>query len=194
MKIHVTGKQMDVGDSFRTYIETEFQAVIVKYFDDSLEGHVVISKGAHHITADISIHMGRNVDVHCKGEATEPYVAFDQALSRLNSRLMRYKTRLKDHHKKHHGTNSDRVEIQKFILNPPSDVQEAPTQDGYPAIIAEMTLDILTLTVSDAVMHMDLTDSPVVMFKNSSNNNFNVVYRRQDGNIGWIDPTMQLQK
>ncbi|MBL6946934.1 MAG: ribosome-associated translation inhibitor RaiA [Rhodospirillales bacterium] len=185
MEITVKGKNINVGDSLRSHVEENLDSDVKKYFDRALHATVIFSREAHLFRADVTVHAGRGMTMQGKGSADEIHAAFDGALDRITKQLRRYKRRLRDHHK---GRGSEEtLSAQQYVLAPESDDQEI-TSDAQPAIIAEMEAVIDTITVSEAVMHMDLADSPVVMFRNRAHGGLNVVYRRPDGNIGWIDP------
>ncbi len=188
MEISVSGKHVDVGDAFRTYAEAQLTDSVTKYFDQAIDAHVTVSREGSMMHVDISVHPGpRGLIVQGRGEAGEAYPAFDAALSRISKQLRRYKRRLVDDQRRR-AANDDIVSAQQYILQGDSGDEEVEV-DAQPVIVAEMQTDIETLTVSEAVMHMDLADLPVLMFRNSKTNALSVVYHRKDGNIGWIDPS-----
>ena len=184
MDVSVKGKHVDVGEALRDHVIDHLDRSVRKYFDKALDANVTFSREGHSFRADISVHSGRGVVVQGGGDGGDAYAAFDGALGRIAKQLRRYKRRLKDHHKGR--GDDDLIAAQKYIIAPDEE-EEAPV-DAQPTIIAELATEIATLTVSEAVMRMDLTDYPVVMFRNSAHGGLNVVYRRPDGNIGWIDP------
>jgi ribosomal subunit interface protein len=190
MKISVTGRHMNVGESLRDHATTKLQEVTEKYFSRAIESHIVFDKHNHGFQTDIQVHVGRNIMVQGHGEADDAYIAFDMALSRVNGRLRRYKNKLKDTRSAPtHEEMAEMIEAQKFVLagaGHEKSSEEAPEQ---PLVIAEMTTQIETLTVSEAVMRMDLSGYPAIVFKNKLGGGMNVIYRRPDGNIGWIDPS-----
>jgi ribosomal subunit interface protein len=188
MEISVSGKHVDVGDAFRTYAEAQLTDSVTKYFDQAIDAHVTVSREGSMMHVDISVHPGpRGMIVQGRGQAGEAYPAFDAALERIAKQLRRYKRRLVDD-KRRRAANDDIVSAQQYILQGDSGDEEVEV-DAQPVIVAEMQTDIATLTVSEAVMHMDLADLPVLMFRNSKTNALSVVYHRKDGNIGWIDPS-----
>lgn len=184
MEITVKGKNLDIGDALRGHIETQIDASVSKYFERAIDASVIVSKDGHNFRADISVHPGRGILIQGHNQADEAYAAVDGAIARIAKQLRRYKSRLQDHHKNH---ADEAVAAQYSILQPESEDEEV-SAEGQPAIVADMPHDIATMTVGMAVMRMDLADSPVLMFRNSAHGGFNVVYRRTDGNIGWIDP------
>jgi len=189
MQLSVKGKQIDVGDSLRQYVETQLSDVVAKYFGSPLDAQVTFSREGQNFRADIAVHAGRGLVIQTNGSAAEPYPAFDMAVERSAVRLRRYKTRLKDHHQD--IAEGAALAAQTFVLNPANEegAEEAPVN---PAIVAEMTTTIETLTVSEAVMRLDLGDLPALMFRNRANNEFNMIYRRADGHIGWVDPAQTV--
>ncbi|MBB6252478.1 ribosome hibernation-promoting factor, HPF/YfiA family [Nitrospirillum iridis] len=203
MHIIVKGKQLDVGESLRTHVETTLTGLVEKYFSNPLEATVVLSREAHLYKADIQAHVGRGIILQAYAEATEPYPAFDDAAERVAKRLRRYKRRLRDHHQREQADAA--VPARKYIINADAHDDEAddgvnaPAADGHavngngadhhPMIIAEMQTNIDMLTVSEAVMRMDLAELPALLFRNRAHGQLNMVYRRPDGNVGWVDPS-----
>ncbi len=195
MQISVTGKQVDVGDALRRHVETTLESLLGKYFRTAIEAHAVFAREAHLICADLSLHVGRGMVVNSSAAAADHYVAFDAAGERLAKQLRRYKRRLRDYHGKARPA-AERPEMARaFVLAPIDEEADedagpgAAAGDGAaPVVIAEMSTELPQLTVGEAVMRMDLADAPVLLFRNRSHGELNVVYRRGDGNIGWIDP------
>jgi ribosomal subunit interface protein len=188
MQLSVKGKQLNVGDALRTHVSDSLSRILGKYFGDAIEVSVTISRDGHMYRAVVVAHVGRGIQVQAQGGAEEPYPAFDTAAEHLAKRLRRYKSRLRDHHKDS-GPKAETLLAQQYILA--GDDEEEAAEDvgqGQPAVVAEMTTEIPSLTVSEAVMRMDLADQPALMFRNSSHSGLNMIYRRADGNIGWIDP------
>jgi ribosomal subunit interface protein len=196
MHITVTGKQIDVGDALRRHTQAAIEDIAEKYFGNALEAHVVFSREAHLIECDLQVHIGRGILVRSEAEANEAYAAFDIAAERIDKRLRRYKRRLRDHHA--HEKERERAEpLGRTYVLQPGDNEDAPTPEGgHPQamVIAEMETPIPQLSVSEAVMRLDLADLPALMFRNSARGTFNVIYRRRDGNIGWIDPGLPRQR
>lgn len=186
MDISITGKQLDIGDTLRSYIETELADTVGKYFSRALGCTVTICRESHLFRADASVRVIRNVAVQGGATGETAYAAFDAALARIAKQMRRYKRRLNDHHGRR--TADEAIPAQQYVIAPEHEDIELPV-DGQPAIVAEVQTEIDSLTVSEAVMRMDLSDVPVVMFRNRAHGELNVVYRRPDGNIGWIDPS-----
>jgi len=188
MQLSVKGKQLNVGDALRTHVSDSLSRILGKYFGDAIEVSVTISRDGHMYRAVVAAHVGRGIQVQAQGAAEEPYPAFDTAAEHLAKRLRRYKRRLRDH-REDSGPKAETLVAKQYILA--GDDEEESAEDvgqGQPAVVAEMTTEIPSLTVSEAVMRMDLADQPALMFRNSSHSGLNMIYRRADGNIGWIDP------
>ena len=185
MKLSVTGKQIDVGDALRDHIETSLHATASKFFDNAMDGSVVLAKSAHLFRADISVHIGRNMLLQGHAEAGDAYAAFDAACDRIAKRLRRHKRRLRDHRKS--GKDEEAMLANAYVLAG-EDGEKESASGASPVIVAEMETQIRTMTVGEAVMRMDLADVPAMMFRNSAHGGLNMVYRRNDGNVGWIDP------
>jgi ribosomal subunit interface protein len=189
MNLTVKGKQLDVGDALRTHCAERLDSVTSKYFGDAIEATVVFSREAHLYRADLSMHVGRNIQMNAGAEAAEPYVAFDGAVDRLAKRLRRYKRRLRDHHREEAGPP---IAAQAYVLQAEPEAEaETETEeaaDEQPIVIAEMTTPVETLTVTQAVMRLDLAELPALMFRNPAHGGLNMVYRRPDGHVGWVDP------
>jgi ribosomal subunit interface protein len=209
MHISVTGHQIDVGDALRQRVEDDLADSVDKYFDQAMEGSVVFSREAQGIRVDISVHVGRGIMLQGHGQAENAHAAFDGALERIAKRLRRHKRRLRDHHRDRKASRiEDAWEAPQYILSgegegddesdgtgaddadfeDDDDAAAAGAAEPAPVVIAEMTTRIESLTVGEAVMRMDLADQPALIFRNSSHGGLNVVYRRTDGNIGWVDP------
>ncbi|PCJ44855.1 MAG: ribosomal subunit interface protein [Alphaproteobacteria bacterium] len=192
MNIIVTGKQMDIGESLKSYVEGHIDGIVDKYFEhtiDSIDGTVTMSKNAHLHRADCNVHLGHGVYLQTHAEEKDVYAAFDAAAEKMEKRLRRYKRRLTNHHKER--PNEERAYAAQYnVFKAEPEAAEENDENLQPAIIAEMQLDIPEVSVSDAVMRLDLGELQTLMFRNSAHGGLNVVYRRSDGNIGWIDPKL----
>ena len=187
MQLTVTGKQIDTGVELRRHVETSLDAILGKYFKTAIEAHVVFSKEAHLSRTEVSIHIGRGIVVNAGASGTETYAAFDAAAERIAKQMRRYKRRLRDHHAKMRESFEAGESARDYVLAP---LAEEDDGDGGQAVVAEMSTDLPNLTVGEAVMRMDLADAAVLLFRNRSHGELNLVYRRPDGNIGWIDPKL----
>ena len=191
MDISVKGKNLDVGDTLRGHAVDNLTSAVAKYFERAIDASVIFTREGRHMRTDISVHPGpRGLVVQGRSEDEDPYAAFDGALVRVSKQLRRYKRRLANHHKGH--VDEILPALQYGIQ--PDHAEEEVAEDAEPVIIAEMPQEIATLSVSEAVMRMDLADLPVIMFRDKSSGRLNVVYHRADGNIGWIDPSDQETK
>lgn len=195
MHITVTGKQIDVGDALRSHTQAALEDIAEKYFGNALEAHVVFSREAHLIHCDLQVHVGRGILVQSEADGNEAYVAFDGAAERIDKRLRRYKRRLRDHRAQEKERERTETLGRTYVLQP-GEEESAPQPDDkqQPMVIAEMETPIPQLSVSEAVMRLDLADLPALMFTNSARGTLNVIYRRRDGNIGWIDPGLPRQR
>jgi len=185
MQLTVTGKQIGTGAVLRERVEASLAAILGKYFKTAIEAHVVFSKEAHLNRAEVSIHIGRGIVVNASASAAESNAAFDAAAERIAKQMRRYKRRLRDHHAQAREAFEVSEHARDYVLAPLAEEGE----EG-PAVVAEMSTDVPSLTVSEAVMRMDLANAPVLLFRNRSHGELNIVYRRLDGNIGWIDPEL----
>lgn len=192
MDIQVYGKQIDIGDALREQIVDRLGDGVSKYFESAIDAHITLSREAHLIRVDCSVHVGHDIRLQSHGEAPDPYAAFDLALERIEKRLRRYKRRLTDHHQRQRESFESQQATSYVLAGEDDESVEEPSAD-QPIIVAETTTDIPTVTVGDAVMRMDLAEAAVFMFRNSAHGGLNVVYQRADGNVGWIDPTDSVQ-
>jgi ribosomal subunit interface protein len=190
MQLTVTGQQIDVGESLRTHAEAMLAGMVDKYFGHAIEASVVFSRESRAmIRSDISVHVHRGLVLRGHAVAAEAYAAFDAASERLAKRLRRHKRRIReDHHT--HRSRQDVVltAAQQYVLSGEMDEAAEETVHDAPTVIAEMKTDIESLTVSQAVARLDLGDLPALLFRNSGHGGLNMIYRRPDGNIGWVDP------
>ncbi|WP_299865318.1 ribosome-associated translation inhibitor RaiA [uncultured Hoeflea sp.] len=184
MSVRVSGKHMEIGESFRTRIVDHVTGAVRKYFDGGFSSHVTVEKSGSRFQADCKIHLDTGVVLHATGEAQDPQPAFDAAADRIEKRLRRYKRRLKDHHA---NGQPNPAELAYAVVGAADDDADEVPEDYAPAIIAESTKQLVTMSVANAVMALDMTDERILMFRNAGNDALNVVYRRNDGNIGWID-------
>jgi ribosomal subunit interface protein len=185
MNLRISGKHMDIGEAFRTRIEGRIGEAVDKYFDGSYSGSVTVEKSGSRFSADCMIHLDTGMALQAAGEAQEPTSAFDAAAERIEKRLRRYKRRLKSH--KASPSEPDIMAAYR-VMEPLADDDEEIPDDYAPAVVAESTVSLRTMTVASAVIELDSRDSPVFVFRQAGSGEVNIVYRRDDGNIGWIDP------
>ncbi len=185
MALRVSGRHMDVGEAFRTRIEERLNEQVAKYFDGNFNGSVVVSKESARYCADVTLHLDSGVYFQATAESHDPESSFIAAMEKIEKRLRRYKRRLKDHKA---GANTSR-EVAYTVMSAVPDEEEEVAEDFAPAVIAETSMVVGTMSVANAVMELDRRDGPVVVFRNGASDNVNIVYRRADGNVGWIDPS-----
>jgi len=185
MSLRISGKHMDIGDAFRSRIEGRIGEAIDKYFDGGFSGHVTVEKSGSRFAADCMIRLDSGMALQSGGEAQEPVAAFEIAAERFEKRLRRYKRRLKSHQ----ASGSDSIDVSYQVIAPVAEDDEEVPVDYAPAIVAESTVALDRMSVASAVIALDTKDSPVVVFRNANDGQVNIVYRRPDGNIGWIDPS-----
>ena len=192
MDIKVSGRHLDVGDALRAHVGQRIEAGAAKYFDRSIAAQVTFSKAGHGFHVDCTLHAPRGVTLQSHGEGGDAYSAFDAAADKIDKQLRRYKRRLTNHHQNSEHAERMLEQAQAYVLAATLDGDDAETvHNDHPIIIAETRTDIPRVSVSDAVMLMDLANVPAFMFRNAGNDQLNVVYRRPDGNIGWLDPAPQ---
>jgi len=193
MQITVSGKQVDLSDALRVRVSDALAIVAGKYFDHALDAHVTFGRARSFFTCDINLHAGRGLTLRGEGEAADANAAFDDAAEHIATRLRRYRHRVNEHHRD--LANRTPQSARQLVLRQETDTEAADGEqtNGHTAefatIVAETASSIDKLTVSEAVMRMDLAHQPVLMFRNSGSGELNVIYRRPDGHIGWIDPT-----
>jgi ribosomal subunit interface protein len=197
VQINVSGKQVNLSDALRTRVADSLDGIATKYFDQAMEAHVTFGRARSFFTCDINLHAGRGLLLRGEGEAADAHAAFDDAAEHIATRLRRYRKRLNDHHREE--ASRDRPQkARNVVLAAEPDDETASSKEGggnghapqvFATVVAETHTEIVRLSVSDAVMRMDLADQKVLMFRNSGTGELNVIYRRADGNIGWIDPT-----
>lgn len=197
MQLIVTGKQVDVGEALRTHVSAALDAILGKYFGSAIDAHVVFAREGYLIRAEIAVRLSRGILVNGRAAGSEFYGAFDGAAERIAKQLRRYKRRLHDHHAKNRapGETAEHEErARSYILAAGEEDAEEVALVGEavaPVVIAEMSTELPQLTVGEAVMRMDLADTVFLLFRNRAHGQLNLVYRRGDGNIGWIDPSVE---
>ncbi|HWG07041.1 MAG TPA: ribosome-associated translation inhibitor RaiA [Beijerinckiaceae bacterium] len=195
MGLRVSGKNFAIGEAMTHHVHDRIAAAADKYFDGSVSGHVVVEHEGSGYRADCTLHLTSGVTMQAEGRAHDPYLSFDQAADRLEKRLRRYKRRLKDHHPGSNnaaasGGGPDQDVVADYVIEAPD--SEAADPQGFDAVvIAEQTKALRTMAVAAAVLELDFTGAPVLVFRHAGSGRVNVVYRRSDGNIGWIDPSTQ---
>jgi len=187
MRYQISGKQIDIGEALQTHVQDELNETVQKYAERPTEAVVVFSKSGHEFVCEATVHLSTGLTAQAKAHQNEIYAAFEFCREKMEKQLRRYKRRLKDHHK-------DRVEpveiygASSYILASEVESEDQEPESLQPIIVAEMETKIPSLSVGEAVMQMELAGAPVLVFRNEGKEGVNVVYRRDDGNIGWIDP------
>jgi ribosomal subunit interface protein len=189
MTLRVSGKNMDVGDALRSKAESHFDGVIKKYFDGGYTGHLTLEPEGSGFCADCVVHLDSGVVLQARAYGGDAISAYEILTNTIEKRLRRYNRRLKK--PRHANGAADGAETaQSYILQAPDDTDEL-AEDYSPPVIAETTRNLRQMSVEEAVMELDLTQADVVMFRHAGHGGLNVVYRRADGNIGWIDPALR---
>ncbi len=187
MRYQISGKQIDVGEALQTHVKSELGEVVEKYAQRPTECVVVFSRSAHEHVCEAVIHLSTGLTAQAKGHAAEIYAAFESCREKMDKQLRRYKRRIRNHHSNRSGP----VEFggaSSYILAATEDAEDAEPDSLQPVVIAEMETKIPSITVGEAVMQMELAGQRMLVFRNEGHGGVNVVYRRDDGNIGWIDP------
>tara|TARA_Y100000389_G_scaffold149687_1_gene149104 strand:- start:156 stop:734 length:579 start_codon:yes stop_codon:yes gene_type:complete len=188
MRYKISGKQIDIGESLQTHVEMEVSDILEKYAERPTDALITFSKESHEFVCETAIHLSTGITVNSKAKEHDIYASFDKSAKRIETQLRRYKRRLKDHANLR-TTPIESFEASSYIIAADhSDDVSTENETLTPIIIAEMETGIKELSVGEAVMQMELADESVLIFKNESHNRLNVVYKRKDGNIGWIDP------
>jgi ribosomal subunit interface protein len=195
MTLRISGKSISVGEALRDRVSERTDEVLRKYFDGNYSGHITLSKDGFGFKTDCALHLDSGVTLEAESNAADAYASADAALLMIEKRLRRYKSRLKDRSaRKAAAAAAALAEMNGPALDAPSYVIEAPSDDGdesdsyNPVIIAEATTSLKRLSVSEAVMELDLTGAACLVFQHGSSGRVNIIYRRSDGNIGWVDP------
>jgi ribosomal subunit interface protein len=195
MTVRISGKSINVGEALRGRVAARTEEVLRKYFDGNYSGHITLSKDGFGFRTDYALHLDSGITLEADSNAVDAYASADQALLMIEKRLRRYKSRLKDRSaRKAHVASAALAEMNAPTLDAPSYVIEAPAEGEdemttySPVIIAEATTSLKRLSVSEAVMQLDLAGAACLLFQHGSSGRVNIIYRRSDGNIGWIDP------
>jgi ribosomal subunit interface protein len=188
MDIQVSGKNIELGDALQSHVTDKLTEGVRKYFDRGAEASVTFAREKREVECDVTAHLASGVFLAAHGRAGDAYGAFEQSLEKLEKRIRRYKRRLKDHHA--NGKDPLPAQAASYYLLEPlrEETEDNEADDPNPVIVAESETTLREMTVGQAVMQLDLSEQPVVVFKNAAHGRLNVVYRRRDGHIGWVDP------
>jgi ribosomal subunit interface protein len=192
MQLTITGKQIDIGSALRTHVEARLKQSVGKYFDRPVDGSVTFSRDGHAYRADCTLHLSSGLYLQAQGRSTDIYASYDQAVERMEKRLRRYKSRIRDHHNGSPRNAADESPARESIIA--SDVGDDEPAALNPVVVSESMTQLRTLTVGEAVMQLDLGEAPALVFRNRAHGQINVVYRRGDGNIGWIETQAAVAK
>lgn len=200
MQISVSGKHLDIGSALQEHVREVLVPLVDKYFHEAIDSHVILSKNKGGISTDISVHIGKGLTIRGHALENEPYPSFEAAAHKLEAQLRKHKTKLRSHHTKQEKLGQELFTASHYVLSDnsssasedvskesPATIGDSKESSAAPAIIAEMPSYIPRITLGDAVEYLDMSNAPVFIFKNSSGGSINIVYRREDGNIGWVD-------
>ena len=187
MRYQVSGKQIDIGEALRTHVEEELSAIIEKYAQRPTNAQIIFSRNAAEFVCETTLHLSTGLNAQARASAHEIYAAFEKCADKMEKQLRRYKRRLKDHHNARQQP-IEQLPASSYILASSEEPEGDEAETLQPMIIAEMETSIPSVSVGEAVMQMELTGVPALVFRNESSKAINVVYRREDGNIGWVDP------
>ncbi|MFT0860481.1 ribosome hibernation-promoting factor, HPF/YfiA family [Ancylobacter sp. G4_0304] len=190
MPLRVSGKNLDVGEALRQRVSERLAEAMGKYFDGGWSGHVTVAREGSGYRSDCALHLDSGTILQAHGDAQDPYASADAAVERIETRLRRYKSRVKRHLVNGEDAAAallpERVPLTVFSA---PDHDDAEALDGWsPTVVAEQTANLPRLAVSDAVLELDFTGAAVLVFRHAGHGGINVVYRRADGHVGWVDP------
>jgi ribosomal subunit interface protein len=195
MTLRISGKSISIGEALRARVSERTDEVLKKYFDGNYSGHITLSKDGFGFRTDCALHLDTGITLEADSNAADAYASADAALLMIEKRLRRYKSRLKDRSaRKAYAASAALAELNGVPLDAPSYVIEAPAEgegevtEYSPVIIAEATTSLKRLSVSEAVLELDLTGASCLVFQHGGSGRVNIIYRRADGNVGWVDP------
>jgi len=191
MTIRVSGKSINIGEALRERVSERTDEVLRKYFEGNYSGHITIGKDGIGFRTDCALHLDSGITLEAESTAADAYASADQAIERIEKRLRRYKSRLKDRSaRKAAAASADlaALDAASYVIEPPSADDDQEVTAYNPVVIAETTTALKRLSVSEAVLELDLTGVPVIVFLHGTSGRVNVIYRRPDGNVGWVDP------
>lgn len=188
MQLSINGKQMDLGDALRAHITDKIEDINQKYFNRAIDATVTLSpEGKAFTKSHVSIRVGKDIMVMADAKDTDPYASFDSAAEKVAKQLRRYKKRLRDHHERLEEHNV--IPAQNYVLAPePEDDNHNEPEKHESVVVADMATNIQTMSVSEAVMRLNLSGENALLFRNAQHDGLNMIYRRTDGNVGWVDP------
>ena len=193
MPFRISGKNLDIGDALRERVNARIVEALSKYFDGGYSGHVTVEKEGFGFRTECAIHLDSGITLHTEANAADAYASADQSALRIEKRLRRYKRWLKDRHAAR-PNGSGAIDALSYVIEAPDQETDDEVTEFNPVIVAESTTALKLLSVSEAVMELDATGAPVVIFRHASDGRVNLVYRRPDGNVGWVDPPVAAAK
>lgn len=193
MPLRVSGKNLDIGEALRQRVESRLSDLLAKYYEGGWSGHVTVEKEGFGFRAESSFHLDSGITLQADATSGDAYSSVDEVAARIEKRLRRYKRKLRDKHSAR-GAAADFVQVPSYVMTAPEPDSDEELHEFHPVVVAESTTRFDTLTVADAVMRLDLTGYPVVVFRHAGNGRVNVVYRRADGHVGWIDPPAEAEQ
>lgn len=191
MPFRVSGKNIDIGEALRERINARVLEALGKHVQGAYSGHATVSRDGFGFRTECAIHLASGITLEADALSADAYASADQAVQRIEKRLRRHQRRLKDHHNARAeagGGAAGILEANTYVLTSPESDGEEEVTEFNPVVVAESTTVLRLLPVSEAVMELDLAGAPVFVFRNAAHGRVNIVYRRQDGNIGWVDP------
>ncbi|MCE2517863.1 MAG: ribosome-associated translation inhibitor RaiA [Alphaproteobacteria bacterium] len=183
MQISISGKNMDTGDAFQEHAETALSSAVSKYFDNAISGSITLIKSTTGFETRVRVNLSRRIEMEAMGKAGDAHQSLDQAVEHIEKRLRRYKRRLKNHR----ADNDDTIPATMTYLEVQPD-HELPEEASAPPVLAEMDYHVHLMTVEEAVMVLELSGQSALMFRNKAHMGLNMLHRRDDGSIGWVDP------
>lgn len=188
VEIEVTGQHIDIGNALRQRVEEMLSDAIEKYFDRPAQARVAFTHEGSGYGCDVTAHLNSGIVLRAEGRAEDIHASFDSAVAKIEKRVRRYKRRLKDHHANNAKTGLPALEAAAYVVRAEADRDDGEEAGEQPVIVAETQAEIAAMTVGSAVMRLELAEEPAIVFRNAGHGGINVVYRRADGAIGWIDP------
>lgn len=189
MRYQITGKQIDIGEALQTYVKDQLGAVVDKYAQRPTDVMIIFSKSGTEYLCETTIHLSTGLTAQAKAHGFDIYPTFDLCCEKMEKQLRRYKRRLKDHHRER-SQPVEAIGASTYVIaaGEGGEDEESEPDTLTPVIIAELPTKIPSISVGEAVMQMELSEAPILVFRNEGTDGVNVVYRRDDGNIGWIEP------
>jgi ribosomal subunit interface protein len=188
MRYQISGKQMEVGEALQTHVKAELSETVDKYAQRPTDANVVFARDGHQFVCEATIHLSTGLSASARGASPDVYAAFEGCRERMDKQLRRYKRRLRDHHRARTAP-VEFADAPMYVLAAEGDEDAEEPADLQPMIIAEMETRVPSLSVGEAVMQLELTGASLLVFRNEKSGGINVVHRRDDGNVGWIDPS-----